>query len=211
MASKQFSKILLPSNTEKVLFYFHFTLTQVCPRCCCIQPSTSVCSLGVWDAEGGGGKTGAESAALHGFEINTAYDLYTFLKQHHSQPTNSYHESLHQVDKREFHYFPRGTFLAYHPRRLAEILMYHHASKVLFFKVVAKNKNCRPKALSAIKPYYTFAVRRTGLPEVKTIFQRRHFCPCAPCTIGDFHHCLYQAFLGRAYVSPCLQVPYFLT
>ena len=23
MASKQFSKILLPSNTEKVLFYFH--------------------------------------------------------------------------------------------------------------------------------------------------------------------------------------------
>ena len=93
--------------------------------------------LGVWDAEGGGGKTGAERAALHGFEINTAYDLYTFLKQHHSQPTNSYHESLHQVDKREFHYFPRGTFLAYHPRRLA-FLTYHHASKVVFFKCVAK-------------------------------------------------------------------------
>ena len=72
---------------------------------------------GVWDAEGGGGKTGAERAALHGFEINTAYDLYTFLKQHHSTVTNSYHEALHQVDKREFHYFPCGTFLAYHPRR----------------------------------------------------------------------------------------------
>ena len=72
---------------------------------------------GVWDAEGGGGKTGAERAALHGFEINTAFDLYTFLKQHHSTVTNSYHEALHQVDSREFHYFPRGTFLAYHPRR----------------------------------------------------------------------------------------------
>ena len=70
---------------------------------------------GVWDAEGGGGKTGAEQAALHGFEINTAFDLYTFLKQHHSTVTNSYHEALHQVDKREFHYFPRGTFLAYQP------------------------------------------------------------------------------------------------
>ena len=74
---------------------------------------------GVWDAEGGGGKTGAERAALHGFEINTAYDLYTFLKQHHSTVTNSYHEALHQVDKRdlEFHYCLHGTFLAYHPRR----------------------------------------------------------------------------------------------
>ena len=89
------------------------------------MPSTfNLGVLGVWDAEGGGGKTGAERAALHGFEINTAYDLYTFLKEHHSQPTNSYHES-------------RGTFLAYHPCRLA-FLTYHHASKVLFFKSVAK-------------------------------------------------------------------------
>ena len=72
---------------------------------------------GVWDAEGGGGKTGAERAALHGFEIITAFDLYNFLKRHHSTVTNSYHEALHQVDKREFHYFPRGTFLAFHPRR----------------------------------------------------------------------------------------------
>ena len=39
--------------------------------------------LGIWDAEGGGGKTGAESAALHGFEINTAFDVYNYLKQHH--------------------------------------------------------------------------------------------------------------------------------
>jgi len=115
-----------------------FFVPFVCPRSSsCIQPSTSVCSLGVWDAEGGGGKTGAESAAFHGFEINTAHDLYTFLKQHHSQPTNSYHESLHQVDKREFHYFPRGTFLAYHPRRFA-FLTYHHASKVPFSKLLQK-------------------------------------------------------------------------
>ena len=140
---------------------------------------------GIWDAEGGGGKTGAETAALHGFEINTAYDLYTFLKQHHSEVTNSYHEALHQVDKREFHYFPRGTFLAFHPRR--------------------------PKALTAIKPYYTFAVRRTGLPEVKPIFQRRHFCPCAPCTTGDYHHCLYQAFLGMFHLQePVLYIFSFL-
>ena len=68
--------------------------------------------------------------------------------------------------------------------------------KYLFQNCCKKKKKCRPKALTAIKPYYTFAVRRTGLPEVKTIFQRRHFCPCAPCTTGDFHHCLYQAFLG---------------
>ena len=27
--------------------------------------------LGDWGAEGGGGKTGAESAAVHGYEINT--------------------------------------------------------------------------------------------------------------------------------------------
>ena len=83
----------------------------------------SLCNcLGVWDAEGGGGKTGAETAAIHGFEINTAFDLYTYLKQHHSQVTNSYHEALHQVDKHEFHYFPRGTFLAYHPLRCTRIL-----------------------------------------------------------------------------------------
>jgi len=55
---------------------------------------------------------------------------------------------------------------------------------------------CRPKGLTAIKPYYTFAVRRTGLPEVKTIFQRRHFCPCPQCTTGDYHRCLYTDFLG---------------
>ena len=68
---------------------------------------------------------------------------------------------------------------------------YHHASKVPFSKLLQKKKKkCRPKALTAIKPYYTFAVHRTGLPEVKTIFQRRHFCPCAPCNTGNFHHCL---------------------
>ena len=35
----------------------------------------------------GGGETGAENAAIHGFEINTAFDLYTYLKQHHSHVT----------------------------------------------------------------------------------------------------------------------------
>ena len=32
---------------------------------------TTLVLLGVWDAEGGGGKTNAESAALHEFELNT--------------------------------------------------------------------------------------------------------------------------------------------
>jgi len=50
----------------------------------------------------------------------------------------------------------------------------------------------RPKALSAVKPYYTFAVRRTGLPQIKPIFQRRHFCPCPQCTSGDYHRCMYK-------------------
>ena len=44
--------------------------------------------LGIWDAEGGGGKTGAESAALHGFEINTAFDLYNYLLKAASFSTN---------------------------------------------------------------------------------------------------------------------------
>ena len=56
----------------------------------------------------------------------------------------------------------------------------------------------RPKALSAVKPYYTFAVRRTGLPQIKPIFQRRHFCPCPQCTSGDYHRCMYKEFLGRS-------------
>ena len=102
-------------------------------------------------------------------------------------------EALHQVDKREFH-FPRGTFLAYHPRRLSQLLslLPLQLPHLLFF-------TGRPKALSAcsVKPYYTFAVRRTGLPEVKTIFQRRHFCPCPQCTSGDYHRGMYKEFLGR--------------
>ena len=36
----------------------------------------------------------------------------------------------------------------------------------------------------------------TLLPEVKTIFQRRHFCPCPQCTTGDYHRGLYTDFLG---------------
>ena len=33
--------------------------------------------VGIWDAEGGGGKTGAESAALHGLKINNACMICT--------------------------------------------------------------------------------------------------------------------------------------
>ena len=72
------------------------------------QSARTICSLtlliftsfleGVWDAEGGGGKTGAESAALHGFEMNTTFDFYNYLKQQYSTVTNSYHESLCQTD-----------------------------------------------------------------------------------------------------------------
>ena len=114
-AFRPYSKILQLSSTEKVLVQFHFSVSidYFSPYVQCYLSHFK----GVWDAEGGGGKTGAERAALHGFEINTAFDLYNFLKQHHSTVTNSYHEALHQVDKREFHYFPRGTFLAFHPRR----------------------------------------------------------------------------------------------
>ena len=60
-----------------------------------------------------GGKTGAESAALHGYEIKTAYNLYFYLKQHHSTVSNSY-------DKHEFH-FPCG-FLGIPSRRLSQFL-----------------------------------------------------------------------------------------
>ena len=118
-AFRPYSKILQLSSTEKVLVQFHFSVSMnyFSPYNKCTLLSFTFFFQGVWDAEGGGGKTGAERAALHGFEINTAFDLYNFLKQHHSTVTNSYHEALHQVDKREFHYFPRGTFLAFHPRR----------------------------------------------------------------------------------------------
>ena len=60
----------------------------------------------------------------------------------------------------------------------------------------------RPKALSAVKPYYTFAVHRTGLPGVKPIFLHKHFCPCPPCTTGDFHRCIYTEFLGMSQLFP---------
>ena len=127
--------------------------------------------------------------------MNTAYDLYSYLKQHHSTVTNSYHEALHQVDKREFHYFLCGTFLAYHPCRLSNLFSLlplqqpHH----LFFI-------SRPKAFAEVKPYYTFAVHRTGLPEVKTSFQRRHYCQSPQCTTGDYHRCMYKEFLGMSQI-----------
>ena len=170
MASKQFSKILLPSNTERYFF-------------------TSVCSLGVWDAEGGGGKTGAESAALHGFEINTAYDLYTFLKQHHSQPTNSYHESLHQVDKREFHYFPRGTFLAYHPRRIA-VLTYHHTSKVPFSKLLQKKIIMQTKSSNCNKAVLHVCGSQNWLARSKNNFPAPSFL-----SVRALHHWGFSSLL----------------
>ena len=45
-------------------------------------------------------------------------------------------------------------------------------------------------------------MHRTGLPAEKPIFQRRHFCPCPPCTTGDFHHCIYKQFLGKYQFYP---------
>ena len=127
-----------------------------------IQP----CATGVL----GGDKTDASSASIHGKTIDTAYDLYLYLKQHHSSVTHTYHEALHQIDKREYHYFPRGTFLSYHPRI--------------------------PKKLSAVKPYYTFAVKRSEHPE-KIIYQRKHYCPCPNCLTGNFLACFNIGFLGQ--------------
>ena len=98
--------------------------------------------------------------------------------------------------------------LAYHPRRWTKLhwTTIDHQQRELISNISyifwVFSINCRPKALSSIKPFYTFAVRRTGLPEVKTIYQHRHFCPCAPCTTGDFHHCLYQQFLGMSHLMP---------
>ena len=80
---------------------------------------------------------------MHSFEINNGFDFYTYLKQPCAQITNSYHEAIHQVDKHQFHYFPVG----------------HSWQTILV----------GPK-LSAVKPYYIYAVCRTGLPGVKTIF-----------------------------------------
>ena len=75
----------------------------------------------------------------------------------------------------------------------------HTYSQLLTFHLLINVQTpCRPKGLTAVKPYYTFAVHRTGLPEVKTIFQRRHFCPCPQCTTGDFHRCMYTDFLGMS-------------
>ena len=124
------------------------------------------CATGVL----GGDKTDASSASIHGKTIDTAYDLYLYLKQHHSSVTHTYHEALHQIDKREYHYFPRGTFLSYHPRI--------------------------PKKLSAVKPYYTFAVKRSEHPE-KIIYQRKHYCPCPNCLTGNFLACFNIGFLGQ--------------
>jgi len=116
----------------------------------------------------GGDKTDASSASVHGKTIDTAYDLYLYLKEHHSTVSHTYHEALHQIDKREYHYFPRGTFLSYHPRTA--------------------------KKLSAVKPYYTFAVKRSEELE-KILYQRKHYCPCPNCLSGNFLQGFYIGFL----------------
>ena len=92
------------------------------------------------------------------------------MKQHHSTVTHTYHEALHQIDKREYHYFPRGTFLSYHPRI--------------------------PKKLAAVKPYYTFAVKKSEAPQ-KILYQRKHYCPCPNCFTGNYLQCFNIAFLGQ--------------
>ena len=131
--------------------------------------------VGPWDAEGGGAKSVAEALSEAGHTIATAYDLYTHLKQHHSSPTNSYHESLHQIDFREFHFFPRGTFLNYHPRQ--------------------------PKALDGVRPFYCWAVKRNNNDDAKIIYKRKHFCPCPNCTEGAFHQCYHANFLGEWFME----------
>ena len=97
--------------------------------------------VGPWDAEGGGAKSVAEALSEAGHTIATAYDLYTHLKQHHSSPTNYYHESVHQIDFREFLLFSRGTFLTYH--------------------------HCQPKALDGVRPFYCWAVKRNNNTDAK--------------------------------------------
>ena len=111
----------------------------------------------------GGDKTDASSASTHGKTIDTAYDLYLYLKQHHSTVTHTYHEASHQVDKREYHYFLRGTFLSY---------VYHP---------------CIPKKLSAVKPFYTFAVKRSEHPQKYCTKESTTVCP--NCLTGNFLAC----------------------
>ena len=58
--------------------------------------------------------------------------------------------------------YPTHTFISYHPHI--------------------------PKKLSAVKPLYTFAVKRSEHPE-KIIYQRKHYCPCPNCLTGNFLGC----------------------
>ena len=128
MGFRPSSKILLLNSMEKVLVLFStfMGLCYVLLKLIIFSASITSCVvLGVWDAEGRQEKTGAESAAVHGSEINTAFDLYTSLKQHHSQVTNTYHEALHQVDNHEFHYFPVG--LSWHTILASEHSFVHTA------------------------------------------------------------------------------------
>ena len=117
----------------------------------------------------GGDKTDASSASVHGKTIDTAYDLYLYLKEHHSTVSHTYHEALHQIDKREYHYFPRGTFLSYHPRI--------------------------PKKLSAVKPYYTFAVKRSEQLEKKSLSEKA-LLPLPELLIWKFSAVLLHWILG---------------
>ena len=115
---------------------------------------------GMVDEEGGSGKTKGTQASMYGEQIENAKDLYLFLKKHHCEVTSNRHETLHQITRREFHYFPKGTFLSYQPREVDR--------------------------LSAVKCYYQYGVRRTGVADApRSIFQRLHFCPCPNCTTGN--------------------------
>ena len=80
----------------------------------------------------GGDKTWASSASIHGRVIDTAYDLYLYLKESHSEVNHTYHETLHHIDKREYYYFPQATFISSHHKK--------------------------PKKLSQVKPYYFFCI-----------------------------------------------------
>ena len=53
-----------------------------------------------------------------------------------------------------------------------------------------------PKKLSAVKPFYTFAVKRSEHPE-KILYQRKHYHPCPNRSTGNFHVCFNVGFMGQ--------------
>ena len=76
------------NHTTGLLLYAFNTIHLWCFR-------SHLCLIRSMGCRRRGRKTGSESAAVHSYEINTAFDLYTLIKDLHSQVTNSFHEALH--------------------------------------------------------------------------------------------------------------------